>query len=334
MMISPVFKSFLQTERNQCNQLFASLRHQHPQIDAENFQLFLIRQLDPVVALLDQSGQSVGNFAMAGYQHGLDLAAKRWLGKGELADHVNQLWRDVIPQAIHWVSSNPQYWLNILANVLHRLHAHDSDSASRWINLMKQSAKECQSAEEFKKLGLITAWLAGLACYRQTALNALTEISDKLFSSISQIDFKNRTQIQQSLIDNRWLDFSTAMPDKQPKTLSLQKRFGNSTILNGEFAEPPKVWAHNNQLYITSANQLWLLFFDSFGEMLIPTQELPSAIHYQHDTRDLNEQLKLYFSMGLKTKLPDLASLASCTELDDSLALTSKDSFAVILFNR
>jgi hypothetical protein len=68
--------------------------------------------------------------------------------------------------------------------------------------------------------------------------------------------------------------------------------------------------------------------------MLIPSQELPSAIHYQQDARDLNEQLKLYFSMGLKAKLPDLASLASCAELDDSLALTSKDSFTVILFNR
>jgi hypothetical protein len=333
-MISPVFKSFLQTERNQCNQLFASLRHQHPQIDAEGFQQFLIQQLDPVVALLDDAGQSVGNFAMAGYQHGLDLAAKRWLGKSELADQVNQLWRDVIPQAIHWVLSNPHYWLNILANVLYRLHAHDSDSASRWMSLMKQSTKECQSAEEFKKLGLIAAWLAGLACYRQTALTALSEISDKLFSSISQTDFKHRTQIQQPLINNRWLDFSSTMPDNQPKTLSLQKRFGNSTILDGEFTEPPKVLAYNNQLYVTSANQLWLLFFDNFGEMLIPTQELPSAIHYQQDTRDLNEKLKLYFNMGLKNKLPDLASLASCAELDDSLALTSKDSFAVILFNR
>lgn len=329
-MISPVFKSFLQTERNQCNQLFASFRHQHPHIDADSFQQFLIQQLDPVVALLDEAGQSVGNFAMAGYQHGLDLAVKRWLGKSELADQVNQLWRDVIPQAIHWISPNPQYWLSILANVLYRLHAHDTGAANRWIKLMKQSAKQCQSAEEFKKLGLIAAWFAGLACYRQSALIALAEISDELFIAVSQADCKNRTRIQQALNNNRWLDFSIT----QPQTLSLQKRFGNSIMLDGEFTEPPKVLNYNNQIYVTSANQFWMLFFDVFGEMLIPTQELPSAIHYQQDTRDLNEQLKLYISLGLKTKLPDLASLASCAELEDSLALTSKDSFAVILLNR
>ncbi len=329
-MISPAFKSFLQTERSQCNQLFASFRHQHPHIDADSFQQFLIQQLDPVVTLLDDTSQSVGNFAMAGYQHGLDLAAKRWLGKSELAVHVNQLWRDVIPQTIRWISSNPGYWLSILANVLYRLHTYDPDAANRWIHLMRQSAKECQSAEEFKKLGLIVAWLSGLACYRQNALKALTEISDELFSSVSQTDCENRIQIQQALNNNRWLDFSII----QPQTLSLQKRFGSSTMFDGEFTEPPKVLAHNNQIYVTSANQFWMLFFDAFGEMLIPIQELPSDIHYQQDTRDLNEQLKLYFNLGLKTKLPDLASLSSCAELDDSLALTSKDSFAVILLNR
>lgn len=329
-MISSAFKSFLQTERKQCNQIFATLHHQHPQIDAESFQQFLVKQLDPVVALLDDSGQSIGHFAMAGYQHGLDLAAKRWLGKSEIYHYVIQLWRDVIPQSLNWISTNPDYWFNILANVLCRLNAHDPASASRWLNLMSQSAKECKSAEEFKKLGLIAAWMAGLACYRESALAALTEISDGLFSAISQTDSKDRAQVQQSLINNRWLDFSVS----QAKPLSLQKRFGSAALLEGEFAEPPKVLMHNNQLYITSTNQTWMLFFDAFGEMLIPVQELPLALSHQKNIRDLDEQLKDYFNMGLKTKLPDMASLASCAELDDSLVLTSKDSFAVILFNR
>lgn len=329
-MISSAFKSFLQVERTQCNQLFATSRHQHPHIEGESFQEFLRDQLDPIIVLLDKSGQSVANFAIAGYQHGLDLAAKRWLGKSELYSDVKNLWRDLIPICLPWISSQPDYWLSIFANILYRLNSQDSTTSARWLGLMTASASKCQSPDELKKLGLVLAWVSGLACYRQAALEALAEISDELFVSVTHAEIKNRASIQQSLVNNRWLDFSV----NQPKTFSMQKRFGGAVLFEGEFSQPPKVLAFNNQLYVTSANRIWMLFFDAFGEILIPAQDSLSAIHYQPDTRDLNEQLKLYLNMGLKEKIHDLASLASCAELDDTLALTSKDSFAVILLNR
>jgi len=329
-MISSAFTSFLKTERAECNQLFASVRHQHPHIEGDSFHQFLREQLDPVINLLDQSGQSVGLFATAGYQHGLDLAAKRWLGKSEFYLDVKNLWRHVIPTCLPWISSNPDYWLSLFGNILYRLKSQNATTSTKWLELMAASASKCQSADELKKLGLVLAWVSGLACYRQAALEALSEISDELFVSITHADIKNRATIQQSLMNNRWLDFSM----NQPKTFSMQKRFGGAVLFEGEFTEPPKVLAFNNQLYVTSANRIWMLFFDAFGEILIPAQDSLSAIHYQPDTRDLNEQLKLYLKMGLKDKLHDLASLASCAELDDTLALTSKDSFAVILLNR
>jgi hypothetical protein len=326
-MISSAFKSFLQLERENCNHLFASTRRQHPQMDAESFQEFLVQQLDPVVALLDQSGKPVAPFAMAGYQHGLELAAKSCLGKSEFYSQVSGLWRDIIPQSLPLISTNPDYWLSILANLLYRLNTQDVSVSKKWLELMGRSVQKCRSEEELKKTGLILAWISGLACYRQAALDALTEISDELFTAITQMESENRNTIQSSLMANRWLDFSLHTSAK----FSKQKRFGSPSLLDGEFTQPPRVEAFNNQFYVTSADRIWLLFFDAFGEMLVPVQDaqLPA-----NKDNELISKIQADIKAARPSGLTDLASFSSCAELNDSLALTSRDSFAVILLNR
>lgn len=327
-MISSAFKSFLQVEREHCNQLFATMRRQHPQMDSESFQQFLVQQLDPVVALLDQSGKTVAPFAMAGYQHGLELAAKSCLGKSEFYSQVSDLWRNIIPQSLPFISTNPDYWLSILANLLYRLNTQDVSVSKKWLELMGRSVQTCHSEEELKKTGLILAWISGLACYRQAALDALAEISDELFSSITQVESKNRLAVETSLRANRWLDFSLQSSTK----FSKQKRFGSPWLLDGEFTQPPRVEAFNNQFYVSSADRIWILFFDAFGEMLVPVQDinLPTT----NKDHDLISKIQADLKTARPSGLSDLASFSSCAELNDSFALTSRDSFAVILLNR
>ena len=318
-MISSAFTTFLQTERKQCNQLFLQRQHQDSQLDGESFLQFLREQVDPVVAHLEDLEYNTAGFAMAAYQHGLDLAGKHWLGQSPFYPFIAELWKKLIPKMARLLHTNPYYDLSLLGNLLFRLKAHDEKACANWLSLISRSAPFCHSSEEFQLAGLIHAWQSGLAAYRSAALDALQKIPDGLFTVIT--GESEREDFLQTISSSRWIDFSLERPEKY----SIQRRFGNSIVMDGTFSELPKLHLLNDQMYVTAGNQSWLVFADIFGQMLVS--------HTLTESKQPQDDLIKRF-VAISNKLPDISNISSYVETSDTLALTSTDSFAIVLLNR
>lgn len=318
-MISSAFTTFLQTERKQCNQLFLQRQHQDSQLDGESFLQFLREQVDPVVARLEDLEYSTASFAMAAYQHGLDLAGKRWLGQSPFYPFIAELWKKLIPKMARLLQTDPYYDLSLLGNLLFRLKAHDEKACANWLSLISQSAAFCHSSEEFRLAGLIHAWQSGLAAYRSAALDALQKIPDGLFTVITGEG--EREEFLQTISSSRWIDFSL----KRPEKYSIQRRLGNSILLDGSFSELPKLHLVDDQIYVTAGNQSWLVFADIFGQMLVSHAFTPN----KHTQDDLIPRF-----VSIANKITDISNISSYAETSDTFALTSTDSFSIVLLNR
>ena len=107
-MISSALAEYLEQERDRCNHLFSSVRHQYPHIEVEAFSRFLTDYLDPIVCLIDGPTQQTIRFAEAAYEHGLELAAKQWLGEDRISQSIQQLWLELIPQCLSVVVLDPK----------------------------------------------------------------------------------------------------------------------------------------------------------------------------------------------------------------------------------
>ncbi len=81
-MKSSALQLFFKTERENCNRMVASVRHQSISVEIDDLNWFLFNCLDPLMANFDgQSNSATFPIALAGFKHGLELASLNWLKK-------------------------------------------------------------------------------------------------------------------------------------------------------------------------------------------------------------------------------------------------------------
>ncbi len=79
-MKSSALQLFFQAERDTCNQMVASVRHQSQLFDSNDLNWFLLNCLDPLMLNLDgQSNHISFPVAHAGFIHGLELVSLNWI---------------------------------------------------------------------------------------------------------------------------------------------------------------------------------------------------------------------------------------------------------------
>lgn len=330
-MISTAFKQFLADERHSCNALFASVQQQYGHVDMDSFNQFLLELLDPCVARLADNHRAVGEFARAGYQHGLELASRRWLGASEYYPYIKRLWREVIVECIATVNSDPDFWLASLANALNQLHHQSEQAATQWLDLMAGLSSKCQSLDELQRISVISAWVSGLACYREAALHSLQDLRSELFIRVFHLpENADCAAIEKQLNEGPWF----APHLGKPPAFSIQRRVGGAAFFEGEFSAPPRLIQHELSIYVKSGDSLWLLFADFFGQMLIPVGEhslvTPAG---EQDYYHLYCELQSYNQPGVARFLREVSTITSLLEHQQSLFLTSTDTFSVIVFN-
>lgn len=326
-MKSTALKHFFKVERESCNQLVKSIHHQNPQLDTALFNEFLVECLDPLMEKFDDvNNQTSFAIAMAGFQHGLLLAALNWLTDTEKKSIVYQQWRGYFYELLPVIEHNPARVFSKTSNLLHHLYSIDSSSPKRWLNRMTPVASQCENIEQLEQLGVVVTWMVGMAHYRTAALKQLQDLPKSMYRQLFSLN--NTADISEHLTAltlNRWQPVKLNAAEDAEEQTRFHRRVGQSELLGGDFPTVPTVFSKNQQLFVKSANKTWLLFADFFGTSLLVCDDndlgTPTASAEKTQQNKLNEM----------TELKDLESISTVAYLDDTIALTSPETFSVVI---
>ena len=329
-MKSSALKLFFQAERDTCNQLVASVRHQSPLLDTNDFNWFITNCLDPLMCHLDkQSNQATFPVAHAGFIHGLELASLNWLKSDVKKDVILKTWNQFYPEILPIIDVAPHKVFAETSNVFSHLLGFGHERPLKWLALMSSILSELDSRDSLKKAGFVCAWLAGLAHLRGPALAQIETLAEPvvraLFGLSNAHDLKRHLA---ELKNNRWykgLRFQGNADDSSP---NVEKRIGNCNLLGGEFPLPPQAFAAGGQLFITSGKLAWRLYADAYGATLVPFDPGELAeISAEPVAR------KSFSDFSHLTALNDISDISSVAHLNDTIALTSDETFAVIILS-
>mgnify|MGYP003632084659 CR=1 FL=1 len=327
-MKSVALKAYFQAERDTCNQMVASVRHQYPNLNLDDFNWFLTDCLDPVVLSLDsQSNQITFHVAHAGFKYGLELACFNWLKSETKKAILFKVWNDLYPRVDSVLKESPSELFAGTSNSLNNILAFGEDKLNVWLDLMIKSCDEINSIEQFKIIGIVSAWLAGLAQYREIALQKINELPDvvtrKLFKLSDSHDLNYHFD---QLKTSRWFEPQQIKTSKTGTEIREKYRIGHCSLVGGDFPLPPNVFVEDDLLYVISDTHIWRLYADSFGATLIPSDNLQPE-----ELKQIDQQISNNSALRSLGRFSDLTDINSVAQLDDTLVFTSPETFSVII---
>lgn len=329
-MKSAALQHYLTVERDYCNQMVASVRHQSQSLDTAEFTWFLSDCLDPLMAALDgRSNQETFPIALAGFKHGLELAALNWLKNDAKKELLQQLWSGHYREIIAIVQQEPAKTFTQTGNLLSHLNALDPGHPQEWLTIMSRVTGVLEGHAQLTQTGLVCAWMAGLAHYRESALRQLTTLPETVARKLLELpDVRDLKQYLDELTKNRWLTVQSAANDNPVSTHGLKARVGSCTLLGGDLPAPPEVFAGDGQFFVRSGDLVWQLYVDAYGSSLLPCD--PNDLKRHMST---NNQARIFSGLSQIPGLQDIGDISSTASLADTVALTSAETFAIIVLS-
>jgi hypothetical protein len=331
--LAPSFAAFLRSARPELNARFAEARRQRPDLDGGAFGHFLHAAADPLLRAVEQvAPERVPDVARAAYELGLELVGQGLAGPAARDRWLNEGWIAVAPAAAALVAGAPERVLGALSNALHRLAATPGARPTEWIAAMTSLAPRCADVAAFLALGQVAAWRAGMAHFRAGALAAADALPPELALAAVRAPSGEWTELRARLAADRWFDPSASAPGVG---LRLVARAGAFRGFGGLFTEPPVAAAAGEHPLVRSGGECWLLTADAFGATFhratpeewsaAPPSSPPPGVTVRGSTLEVD---------GARVEVPELCEIGGVTACDDTLALTSPWSHAVVLVAR
>lgn len=329
-MKSSALKLFFQAERETCNQMVASIRHQSQLFDSSEFSWFISTCLDPLMAKLDgQSNQITFPVAHAGFKHGLELASLNWLKTDAKKAITIQVWNELYLKIVNIVQLVPCKIFSETSNLFNRLISFDDKKPVKWLTLMSKITDELDTYESLQDVGVVCSWMVGLAHLRELALKKLLTLSPQIVRTLFDLsDIHDLKHHLDKLSNNRWPKVKRSSTQNNLPHYTVEIRIGRCDLLGGEFPFPPKVFTSNGDLFVTSGKLAWRLYADIFGSTLIPFD-----IDELKNISEVSNQALPFSHFNNIPELSDINSVSSVASLTDTVALTSDESFSVIILS-
>lgn len=327
-MISRATAQVLKQHREPCNQLFSEARHRYPHLDSEAFTHYW-QETTPAVldAVLEHRPDQFEETVMALYRHGLALAGLRWCGADSRFLLLQEAWRDVLPACQALIVEAPEQTLMAFTHALKQLQDHPGAQAVQWLQQMRVLAQQQISLTEWLSAGQVLAWRYGMAHYRQSALNKADSLPRALVSSLFELPAElDWPTARHHFEQHHWWTPESPEPD-----MTLRVRLGGFAGMGGQFNALPLVTAQDNQLYVRCEERCYRLFADAYGVSLKnDTGHIPPATPTPPPRA---RQARLDID-GETVSLPDLNRLSAVASTHDTVAVTSPDSFQILVFSR
>ncbi|MEZ0390524.1 MAG: hypothetical protein ACAI34_25820 [Verrucomicrobium sp.] len=334
-MLSSAFASILKSGREDFNAQYALAKRQYPALEAGAFSSFMETTVDPVVAAVHKADpEAAVSTAQAAYEVALELAGQRLVGPGARSSWVQQAWQRVLLAVPGLVASAPRRVLGSISNAAHQLATTPGARPEAWLQIMECIAPQAPDVDSFLKAGQLAAWRSGLAHYRESALAVAEFLDPSLLSLVlddkeaqgplSNLNSTSPSDAASRLADLRAHRWATATATASSTRPQLVQRNGSFRGFGGLFQEPPRVVVDRdqNQIFVRSGTEGWLLTADAFGATFhrATEEELAAA----------SPQIP-QVPTGIEVP-PDVGPVTSVARLSHTVAITGALTHAVLIY--
>lgn len=242
--------------RERYNTAFALARRVRPRLSEEAFKEHLLTVVAPIVeatapraaeavteALYDASLELVGSGLFSRYE----ALREGWIRLPQLAPHLER---------------EPRRLVAAFSNALHRLSVTPGARAHQWLEELLEAAPLCGDTERLLEAGKVLGWKAGLAHYREGALQAAAALPARLAAHLLEAD--DPADRLARLRDDPWL-----CPEGSP--LEVVARVGAFRGFGGLFLRPPRAHQEGDDLVVSDGDGAWLVTADLYGATFHPT---------------------------------------------------------------
>jgi hypothetical protein len=281
IMVGDPLASILRSGRELFNAKFQQARRRYPNLDPQAFSVFLSSTLDPLVRQLSISAESLSFFVQSAYDAALELAGERLIGVDANTPSLSaRAWLEILPRVPVAVLGSGEAVLGAVSNAAHNLSKTSGARPNEWIRGMAELAADCQTLPEFLQIGQVLAWRAGMAHYRRSALEVAAQLREPLVRAALKIPANTTlADALDRLKNDLWYNPATSGATDSPRVIRPVRRVGTFRGFGGNFLVPPIIAASDDQLFVSSGDDAWLLTADVFGQTLhrATTQEFEAA---------------------------------------------------------
>ncbi|MGA9767606.1 MAG: hypothetical protein WBV94_01090 [Blastocatellia bacterium] len=335
-IIAEPFAETLRRGRDRLNTKFAYARRKYPTLDEDVFIEHLQSTLAPIaMAVHNTRPDRVDETVEALYDISLELTGKAYFGRETRYTALVTAWRKLFPALAPLLATEPARFSAAVTNAVYSLSMIPSARPTFWIDAMIEIGGHCTDVDAFLEAGKIVAWRAGLAHYRQSALDAVKRIEPQLARLALALHESNNASMEtivERLMADPWLAPAAAtQSEPREKRLRIVSVVGAFRGFGGVFVSPPEVALSEGDFVAFDNENCWMITADLFGATFhrignsLPDIDKPQRADFTIDksglvTRD-----------SRSAAFAQLAGASSRASTETTLAVTIPHSHSVYL---
>ena len=332
--ISPALAGSLARNREKCNRRFIVAQRYDRSLDAAAFFAHLVGCLDPIVrsvaevfpgddAVLDRA-------VLALYDISLELLSHSCLGPSPRHPEVKRAWLELLPVIPKLLGRDPSAVARSVSNAAYNLAVSRGDG-NAWMELMRRAAPLCPDPEVFLRAGQAAAWRAGLAHFRDSALEVWKELPLPLryvVLGFSEEQEKPPLETLEAAMADPW-----QRPDRPggKPGLAIVGRVGGFRGFGGPFLSPPETAVAGGTLLAFDSECCWTLHADCYGATFQRWgRDLPDEARADSGPFSVHKDGRVEKD-GMSGVFPELAGYSALAGNKDTLAVTVHRSHKIVL---
>lgn len=284
----------LERGRDEYNARFAAARRVHRQLDAAAFSTHLVENLAPMIDALQAHDPAVVDRAVhVLFELSCDLVARRWLGPQVRNEALNRLWRDILPQLVGFWAQSPRDVVLRLTWAVHHLSETLPTAAEEWMRRLAALGAQCADTRTLLDIGKVLAWRAGMAHFRDSALQVWRTLPDELrYQTLCLTSADERAlldpatrpalDVLNDALQDPWFHptfhlVGADAKERAARSAATMRLVGGFVGFGAQFLAPPRVFAHDGQLVAFDGKHCFSIHADAFGSVLKKREGSPPA---------------------------------------------------------
>lgn len=337
LAVSLACQRLLEENRELLNARFVASRSRGAKLSNEVWLDHLRRRVLPLVDRVhrDLPERSQGTLLEL-YDVSLELFAGGhfYEEEGLLSQSLSRLWQQTLPSLSSIVARAPRRVAGSLSNAVLVIANENRDCVLRWLEKLETIGPAADSVEQLLMLAQVAAWHAGLARFRQAAVNLArqlpTSVVKKVFEFPESMTDESVFYYLGAWSVDPWLKL-TSGANNQPE---LVKICGGFRGFGGVFHFPPRVFTIQDQLLATDGHQTWQVIVDQFGHSFHQVSHSNDSQHRPpSDQPKIDAQGVVWWNSD-NVPCFELANSNSQAFDGHTLAVTLPDSFHLYLIAR
>lgn len=247
----------LARHRDELNARFAARQFAGHSIDGTGFLEHLAMTVAPIVQAVERVlPERVDAVVLTLYDLSLELFATKWLGPEMKDTSVRAAWQTVLPQAPLVLAREPGRVAGSISNAVINLVGVPGARTQEWLSRLAALAPCCTNATSLLQCGKVLAWQAGMAQYRESALDTAGQLEVSLAATTlgfpTDLPSDKLAEILERLRGDPWLTPADALRRSgAPGKLRIVSQAGGFRGFGGPFMRQPMLSLADDEFIVT-----------------------------------------------------------------------------------